>query len=80
MKNLLSILLFITITVFSTVGVSALNAPVLGICEDYPRGTMYDEIERDFELLAKYDITDLRISIAWGDVEFAKGYFDFGGS
>ncbi len=77
MKNLLSILLFITITVFSTVGVSALNAPILGICEDYPRGTMYDEIERDFELLAKYDITDLRISIAWGDVEFAKGYFDW---
>lgn len=52
-------------------------SPVLGLCEDYPRGTFAEDIERDFALMAEYGIKDLRISIAWGDYEFAKGYTEW---
>ena len=52
-------------------------SPILGLCEDYPRGTFAEDIEQDFALMAEYGITDLRISIAWGDYEFAKGYTEW---
>lgn len=50
-------------------------SPVLGLCEDYPRGTPVSEIERDFSLMNEYGIRDMRVSIAWGDYETAKNYF-----
>lgn len=50
-------------------------SPVLGLCEDYPRGTMAYSIDRDFGLMAKYGIRDMRVSIAWGDYEPSKGNF-----
>lgn len=52
-------------------------SPILGLCEDYPRGTFAEDIELDFALMAEYGITDLRISIAWNDYEFAKGFTDW---
>jgi hypothetical protein len=56
---------------------SAYFSPVLGLCEDYPRGTFAEDIERDFAMMAEYGITDLRVSIAWGDFEFAKGFTEW---
>lgn len=50
-------------------------SPVLGLCEDYPRGTAAYSIKRDFALMAKYGIKDIRVSIAWGDYEPVKGEF-----
>lgn len=52
-------------------------SPVLGLCEDYPRGTKVETIERDFALMAEYGISDMRVSIAWGDYERFKGSFDW---
>lgn len=49
-------------------------SPVLGLCEDYPKGTSVNEIEKDFALMAEYGIKDIRVSIAWGDYERYKGY------
>lgn len=52
-------------------------SPALGLCEDYPRGTRVETIERDFALMAEYGISDMRVSIAWGDYEPIKGSFDW---
>lgn len=52
-------------------------SPILGLCEDYPYGTWADEIEKDFDLMAKYGIADMRVSIAWRDYEFARDYTDW---
>lgn len=49
-------------------------SPILGLCEDYPKGTRVETIERDFALMAEYGIKDLRVSIAWGDYEKFKGH------
>lgn len=52
-------------------------SPVLGLCEDYPRGSFAEDIEQDFALMAEYGITDMRISIGWNDYEFFKDFFDW---
>ena len=52
-------------------------SPILGLCEDYPYGTWAEDIEQDFALMADYGISDIRVSIAWRDYEFARGYTDW---
>lgn len=45
----------------------------IGICEDYPHGTGLAEPLRDFELMQRFGLDTMRISIAWGDYETEKG-------
>lgn len=52
-------------------------SPILGLAEDYPRGTSLDTIEKDFALMNQYGISDIRVSIAWGDYEQNKHLFDW---
>lgn len=52
-------------------------SPILGLCEDYPRGTSVETVERDFALMQEYGIGDIRISIAWGDYESVPGKFNW---
>jgi len=52
-------------------------SPVLGLCEDYPKGTSVSSIEKDFSLMAEYGLSDMRVSIAWGDYEPRKGFSDW---
>ncbi len=52
-------------------------SPVLGLCEDYPKGTAVSTIEKDFALMASYGLSDMRVSIAWGDYEPRKGFSDW---
>ncbi len=49
-------------------------SPILGLCEDYPKGTSVETIEQDFALMVEYGIKDMRVSIAWGDYEKFKGH------
>lgn len=52
-------------------------SPVLGLCEDYPKGTQVSSIEKDFSMMAAYGLKDMRVSIAWGDYEPRKGFSDW---
>ncbi|MCR2822370.1 GH39 family glycosyl hydrolase [Lederbergia panacisoli] len=53
-------------------------SPILGLAEDYPRGTLLDSIEKDFSLMNQYGVSDIRVSVAWGDYERNKHIFDWG--